>query len=60
MSAMFDFRSLSNFIAYPARLVFGAGRDAFEQPDRSARTPLILRWRRGDDGKLDSRWERDE
>ena len=58
MAAMFDFHSLKDFVAYPIRFVFGHGDRDYE--DRSRRTQLIQRWRRGEDGKLEGRWERDD
>lgn len=58
MTAMFDIRTIRNIVALPIRFVLGIGTDGFEA--RAPRTPLVMRWRRGEDGKLESHWERDE
>ncbi len=60
MSAYFDFRSIRDIVVYPAKLIFGNNWAAGEMRDCSARPTLFMRWRRGKDGKLESRWERDE
>jgi hypothetical protein len=60
MSAMFDFRAIRDVISYPARLIFGDGSTAFETRDCSDRPSLVMRWWRGKDGRLESRWERSE
>ncbi len=60
MSALFDFRILRDVIAYPAKLVFGDRSSAFETCECSNRPLLVLRWWRGKDGRLESRWERGE
>lgn len=58
MAAMFDFHTLKDFVAYPIRFVFGRGDYDYEE--RPRRAQLIMRWRRGEDGKLESRWEHDD
>lgn len=60
MSALFDFRNLRNVIAYPAKLIFGDGNAPHETHSCSGRPSLVLRWWRGKDGHLESRWERDK
>lgn len=57
MTAMFDFRTVRDIISFPIRLVFGEGTSEFAAFEHPRRRPLILRWRRGDDGKLESHWE---
>lgn len=57
MAANFDFRFIRDVVAFPIRFVFGAGTDDRELRALSQRRPLVLRWRLGDDGKLDSHWE---
>jgi hypothetical protein len=58
MTAMFDFRTVRDIVGYPIRLVFGDGQaDYLVHTCREPRRPIILRWRRGDDGKLESHWE---
>jgi hypothetical protein len=53
MTALFDIQTIRNMITFPFRLVFGSSSD-FE-PARP-RHALTQRWRRGDDGKLEGRW----
>lgn len=55
MTAMLDIHTIRNIVAFPIRLVLGMKADGFET--RAPRTPLVLRWRRGEDGKLESHWE---
>ena len=57
MTAHFDFRNLRDIIVYPAKLIFGEDASLLAKRDCGERTPLIMRWRRGGDGKLESRWE---
>ena len=57
MTAMFDFRTIRDIITYPVRLVFGNGEETYVSLDHPPRRPLIMRWRRGEDGKLESHWE---
>ena len=59
MSALFDIRNLRDFIAYPIRFVLGDEARNYETREHSSRTPLIMRWRRGEDGKLEGRWKSD-
>jgi hypothetical protein len=56
MTAMFDFRTIRDIVAYPIRFVLGDGASEYGTRDRSSRRPLIMRWRRGEDGKLESHW----
>jgi hypothetical protein len=60
MSALFDIRTLGDFIAYPIRFVLGDGARSYDTREHASRPPLILRWRRGDDGKLEGRWNSGE
>jgi hypothetical protein len=55
MTAMF--RAVRAIITFPTRLVFGDGEDYFVTYDRAPRRPLIMRWRRGEDGKLEGHWD---
>ena len=59
MAAMFDFRTLRDVVAYPIRFVFGRGEYDFDDRPRR-RAQLVMHWRRGEDGKLESRWERED
>lgn len=56
MTTNFDFRAFCDAVAYPAKLVLGT----LETRECSARPTLVLRWQRGKDGRLESRWQRDE
>lgn len=56
MAAMFDFRTVRDVVAFPIRLVFGSRDSELESYCESTRVPLVLRWRRGEDGKLEGRW----
>ena len=58
MTAMLDFRTIRDFVAYPFRFIFGA--DSGEMGKSASRAHISMRWRRGEDGKLESRWQRDE
>jgi hypothetical protein len=60
MAAMFDFKDLRDIVAYPFRFVLGDREDDFTMHSHETRRPIHMRWRRGDDGKLESRWECDE
>jgi hypothetical protein len=60
MSALFDFRTITNIIAYPIRFAIGGGANLFESKECASRVPLVMRWRRGEDGKLESRWTRED
>lgn len=53
MTALFDIRTILKIITFPFRLVRGDGGD-FEP--RQSRNAISQRWRRGDDGKLEGRW----
>jgi len=57
MSAMFDFDTIRDVIAYPIRLIFGEGETVYVERQCTRRRPLVMRWRRGEDGKLESHWE---
>lgn len=56
MTTNFDFRAFCDAVAYPAKLVLGT----LETRECSVRPTLVLRWQRGKDGRLESRWQRDE
>jgi hypothetical protein len=56
MTAMFDFRTIRDIIAYPIRFVLGEDSGEFATRDHASRRPIIMRWRRGEDGKLESHW----
>jgi len=60
MAAMFDFKNLRDIVAYPFRFVLGDREDDYITREHSDRRPIHMRWRRGDDGRLESRWECDE
>ena len=60
MAANFDFKNLRDIVAYPFRFVLGGREDDFTMDAHSTRRPIHMRWRRGDDGKLESHWECDE
>ena len=60
MTAMFDFRTIRDIISYPVRFVLGECSGEFATHDRASRRPIILRWRRGEDGKLEGHWNRED
>lgn len=57
MTAFLDFRTIRDFVAYPIRWVLSDASENFETHPAKARTPLILRWRRNEDGKLEGHWD---
>ena len=59
MAAMFDFKNLRDIVAYPFRFVLGDREDDFRM-HAETRRPIHMRWRRNDDGKLESHWACDE
>jgi hypothetical protein len=58
MSYHFDLRSLGNAIAVPFKFALG-GRSA-SADNRASRPQLIQRWQKDDNGRLRSKWERDD
>lgn len=60
MTAMFDFRTIRDFVAYPIRFVFGDGSSEYATRDCTTRQPIVMRWRRGEDGKLEGHWNRED
>jgi hypothetical protein len=54
MAAMFDFKNLRDIVAYPFRFVLGDRESDFTMHDHETRRPIHMRWRRNDDGKLES------
>jgi hypothetical protein len=57
MAAMIDFRTLRDIVAFPFRFVLGDREDEFTVHAHRERRPLRMRWRRGDDGRLEGHWE---
>ena len=56
MSYVIDLRSLGSAIAVPFKFALG-GRSA-SADNRSSRPQLVQRWRKDDNGRLKSKWER--